>query len=104
MITIKQKFERDTTKLEEALESVSPRMRKELEHVEVQRDEKKSPFPEDEYLTIKQAGALLHVSRSTIWRYSKFGILKPRRLGSRILYARADIDSYLMKEEGHGEQ
>ena len=91
----------DTTKLDAAVRDVSPL--REFEREEVQYMENNSPIPADEYLTIKQVGALLHVSRSTIWRYSKLGILKPRRLGSRILFARADIDDYLMKEEGHGE-
>ena len=98
---VKMNFEGDTTRLEEAIDNVSPQ--KELEHVEAMRVEKESPIPRDEYLTIKQIGALLHISRSTIWRYSKLGILKPLRLGSRIRFARSDVDNYLMTEEGHGE-
>jgi len=99
---IKVKMDGNMSRLEEVIDKVLPPI--ELRQVEAQRVEKKSPIPDSEYLTIRQVGALLHVSRSTIWRYSKLGILKPRRLGSRILYARADIDNYLMKEEGHGER
>ena len=99
MISIKQKTACDTTMLDEVLRDVS--VEREFERQEVLQTEKKSPIPKDEYLTIKQVGAYLHISRSTIWRYSKLGILKPRRVGSRILFARADIDS-LMKEDGNG--
>ena len=55
----------------------------------------KSVYPEDTYLTINQACEYLHVSRMTIWRWSKDGILKPKKIGCKTLYARADIDDYL---------
>lgn len=60
-----------------------------------------SPVPEGEYLTVDEASRYLKVCRTSLWRYSKMGILKPRKIGSRILFARADIDEYLKKGGNH---
>ena len=62
-----------------------------------------SPVPEGEYLTVDEASRYLKVCRISLWRYSKMGILKPRKIGSRILFARADIDEYLKKGGNHAE-
>lgn len=66
-------------------------------------EEKNGPTPKGEYLTINELCKLLKVCRMTIWRHSKEGILHPRRIGNRVLFARADIDDYLMKGGNHGE-
>ena len=60
-----------------------------------------SHVPEGEYLTVDEASRYLKVSRTSLWRYSKMGILKPCKIGSRILFARADIDEYLKKGGNH---
>lgn len=56
------------------------------------------PIPDGEYLSITEVCQYLKVERTTVWRYSKRGILKPRKIGYKILYARADIDDYLKKK------
>ena len=93
----KTKINDDAKRLDEVTSCIS------LCDIEAQHKEISSPTPPGEYLTIKQAGKYLHVNRTTIWRYSKQGLLKPRRIGCHVLFARADIDNYLMREEGHGE-
>ena len=62
-----------------------------------------SPVPDGEYLTVDEASRYLKVCRTSLWRYSKMGILKPRKIGSRILFARADIDQYMKKGGNHAE-
>ena len=99
---VKTKISCETTKLAEVVaQGVS--LERDFELEELQLMENSSPIPKDEYLTIDQVAAYLHINRVTIWRYRKQGLLKPRRIGNRILFARADIDNYLMKDEDHGE-
>ena len=63
-----------------------------------------SPIPEGKYMTISEVGRYLNISRTSVWRYSKIGILRPRKIGSRVLFARADIDDYLNREGGYDEK
>ena len=65
-------------------------------------DDENSPTPKGEYLTINELCKLLKICRMTIWRHSKKGILKPRKIGNRVLFARADIDEYMKKGGEHG--
>lgn len=51
------------------------------------------------YLTIKDVCVYLRISRTTVWRYTKMGILRPRKIGNKTLYARADIDNYIDGKE-----
>lgn len=67
-------------------------------------EEENSPTPKGEYLTIRELCNLLKIGRQTIWRNSKKGILHPRKIGNRVLFARADIDEYLRKGGNHAEQ
>lgn len=60
-----------------------------------------SPIPEGKYLTVEEVGEYLKVCRTTVWRYSKMGILKPRKVGNRVLFARAEIDSYIQNGMSH---
>ena len=76
---------------------------KKVSQMEFELDES-SPTPEGEYLTINELCKLLKIGRMTIWRHSKKGILKPRKIGSRVLFARADIDEYLKEGGEHGKQ
>jgi hypothetical protein len=52
-----------------------------------------SPKDETHYLTRKEVSKLLHVSLPTLGTYSKRGIIKTHRIGSRILYAEVDIQA-----------
>ncbi|WP_050899193.1 helix-turn-helix domain-containing protein [Marinitoga piezophila] len=50
---------------------------------------------EDEFLTKKEVAKLLKVSEVTIYRWSKQGILKPIKIGKKVLFKRADIEKLL---------
>jgi ribosomal protein L24 len=55
-----------------------------------------SPREENEaYLTREQTAAALHVSKLTLRNHEKRGILKPHRIGRRVLYSRTEIDAVL---------
>ena len=60
-----------------------------------------SPIPEGKYMTVTEVGRYLNISRTSVWRYAKVGILKPRKIGGRVLFARADIDDYLLNGMSH---
>lgn len=64
--------------------------------------ERSKPFPADDYLTISEVGKLLKIGRTTVWRLSKIGLLKPCRIGGRVLYARSCIDNIFRKEASNG--
>lgn len=88
---------------EESWKEICDNVKSQLEFVNGEDDES-SPTPKGEYLTINELCKLLKIGRMTIWRHSKKGILKPRKIGNRVLYARADIDEYLQKGGEHGKQ
>jgi excisionase family DNA binding protein len=47
------------------------------------------------WITAEEVAALLHVHRSTIWRWLEQGLIpQPRRLGGRTLWSRADIELF----------
>jgi excisionase family DNA binding protein len=48
-----------------------------------------------EFLTVKQAAALLHVSRVTIHRWIAIGSLPATKIGGRRLIAKRDVDRVL---------
>jgi len=50
---------------------------------------------EDEYLTRKEVMRLLKISESTSFRWQKKGILKPIKIGKKVLFKRADIEKLL---------
>ena len=77
----------------EELIKLSKKIQKELEG--------HSPIPDGKYLTIDEVCQYLKMSRTTIWRYTKSGILKPKKIGYKTLYARADIDDYLKNGMSH---
>lgn len=49
----------------------------------------------DEYLTTKEVMALLRVSRITIWRWVKDGILKQTKVGGKLLYPKSELNKML---------
>lgn len=61
------------------------------------------PIPDGKYLTIDEVCQYLKIGRTTVWRYSKAGILKPKKIGYKILYARADIDEHFNNGMSHEE-
>ncbi|MBR5038726.1 MAG: helix-turn-helix domain-containing protein [Prevotella sp.] len=91
----KEYFAKLTDSLPYLTEEQMKELEKRIEQV------KSNPIPTDEYLTINQVGEYLKVCRTTVWKYSKAGILKPRKIGGRVLFARSDIDFYMRKEASH---
>jgi excisionase family DNA binding protein len=51
-------------------------------------------------MTVKQAAAFLATSRSTLDRLERAGTLRPKRIGRRVVYERAEIESFLAKSVG----
>ena len=52
---------------------------------------------EETYVTPDEASILLHVYRSTLWRWAKSGYLIPVEVGGKRLYKQSDIDAILNK-------
>jgi len=48
-----------------------------------------------EYLTRKQVSEILHLSLPRLHRYENAGILRPSRVGRRVLYRRTDIEQVM---------
>lgn len=61
---------------------------------------KSKPYPQDEYMTVKQVCDYLKLCRSSVWRYEKIGILKPHKLCGRKLFARSNIVDALNRKGG----
>lgn len=105
------KIEGCSRQMKKALQRISDESWKEIcdnvkSHLEFidEEEEESSPTPKGEYLTINELCKLLKIGRMTIWRHSKKGILHPRKIGNRVLFARADIDEYLKKGGNNAEQ
>ena len=93
----KQQLANASGNLAKAIEAIKGLSGEELTEL-VNELEKKlygSPIPDGEYLSIVDVCQYLKVGRTTVWRYTKAGILKPRKIGYKILYARGDIDNLL---------
>ena len=61
-------------------------------------DKKEQPEQKQKYLTIEQAAELLHVNRSTLWRWNKDKYLCPIKVGHKTLYRHNDVESILQIE------
>lgn len=48
---------------------------------------------ENKYLTRKEAATLLKISVPTLHQYTKIGIIKGSRIGTRVLYKLKDLES-----------
>lgn len=68
-----------------------------FELVEQQLQEQNEEKEEETFLTTKEACALLHVDRSTLWRWQELGILIPSKVGARNLYNKSMITRILRK-------
>lgn len=49
------------------------------------------------YISPAEASQLLHVDKSTLWRWAKTGYLTPVEVGGKRLYKQSDIDKILRK-------
>lgn len=54
---------------------------------------------EDDYITIPETSRLLHVDKSTLWRWAKNGYLTPVEIGARRLYRKSDVSALLNNNE-----
>ncbi len=62
-------------------------------------NEKNQRIAEPEIYTDKEAAHFLRVSQVTMWRLRKKGEINFRRISSKIVYLREDIDAYLDKNK-----
>ncbi|MEG1402886.1 helix-turn-helix domain-containing protein [Bacteroides sp.] len=52
---------------------------------------------EEAYKTPAEASEILHVDKSTLWRWAKIGYLIPIEVGGKRLYKQSDINAILRK-------
>lgn len=63
--------------------------------LKLSNQKKSSKEPVREYLTQKEVKGILKVSRQTLWRWGRDGILVPAKIGRMLRYCRADVDKAL---------
>lgn len=54
---------------------------------------------EEKYLNMEATLTLLHISKSTLWRWTKMGILKKYKMGGKPVYKCSEL-SKLLNENG----
>lgn len=52
----------------------------------------KTSNAQSEYMDRDEAMDYLHVSRVTLWRYEKEGLLEPKKVRKKILYKRTNVE------------
>ena len=55
-------------------------------------------------LTVEEAGDLLKVSRTALWRWEKKGILEPVKIGRTVRYRKSDLEELAGKTKKGGEK
>lgn len=76
-------------------EIISSELAKQLSQMPIQQ---KKDEAESEYLTVKEVGKLLSVSRVTLNTWGKNGKLKPVSMGRNLRYRKSDVNN-LMKNK-----
>lgn len=76
---------------EELTEDLLKAFRKELEGLK----ENYQPKQPTEYLTRKKTAEMLDVNLSTLWNWTKKGLIKAYGAGNRVYYKRKDIEAML---------
>ena len=64
-----------------------------------ERDAQRPAPKEDVKLTEAETALQLGVSKPTLWRWGKAGILTPVKAGRKVYYWQSDIDKLLNKKE-----
>lgn len=77
--------------LEDLANIVSYIMREERERIR----EEETLNKERATLSVDETITMLGVSKSTLWKWEKAGMLIPLRLGKKVLYKQSDIDEML---------
>jgi len=73
--------------IKEAVESVTPSLKK--------TDETLTTNSESEWLTREEVKNLLKVSYTTLWKYNRVGVLKAKKIGSRVYYSKTELYNLL---------
>ncbi len=71
-----------------------------VEGVKAQFDELKKEFQTKapiEYLSIEETAILLKVSKPTLWRWTKDGILQSYGLGAKVYYIRKEVEDAMVR-------
>lgn len=66
-----------------------------FEDLQDERQAASVPQQQETNLTLEEVLAILHTTKSTIWRWGKQGYLVPIRVGRRKYYKKSDIDRLL---------
>lgn len=66
-----------------------------FEDLQEERKTASLPQQQETNLTLEEVLAILHITKSTIWRWGKQGYLVPIRVGRRKFYKKSDIDKLL---------
>lgn len=67
---------------------------------EVLNAQEKAKNEDSILLTVEEAGDLLKVSRTALWRWEKKGILKPIKIGRSVRYRKSDLEELAAKKKG----
>ncbi len=54
-----------------------------------------SASSDNEWLTREEVKGLLKISYTTLWKYNRNGILKAKKIGSRVYYSRTELNNLL---------
>lgn len=73
-------------------------IREELDKASLQTNDKNTIVDKTEFLTRDEIAVYLRVSKSTIDRYAKNGKISRKRVGTRVLYSKNDINKQLFKK------
>jgi len=73
-------------------------IREELDKTSIQTNDKNNIVDKTEFLTRDEIAVYLRVSKSTIDRYAKNGKISRKRVGTRVLYSKNDINKQLFKK------
>ncbi|WP_438423218.1 helix-turn-helix domain-containing protein [Aquimarina macrocephali] len=71
-----------------------------MEGVKIQFDELKKEFqPKQpiEYLSIEETSELLKVTKTTLWRWTKDGILQSYGISNKVYYKRVEVEQAMIK-------
>ena len=64
-----------------------------LATIEEQQPKPQTEVLEDAQVTVDEAAKQLHVSRPTLWRWSRAGYLKPVKIGCKSYYRQSDLNA-----------
>ena len=77
-----------------------PEIQNEMSEIRKELSELRKSFQPKEptvYLTRQEVAEILHVDLTTIWSYTKKGILISYGIGSRVFYKRHEVESSLVR-------